>query len=1145
MPFLLDFHIHSHFSIATSKDCDPEHLFLWACLKGLSVIGTGDFTHPGWFEELNQKVIPAEEGLFRLRPEIEKAVLEQIPKTCHKDVRFILSSEISSIYKKGGKVRKIHNCLLVPTFDNAKAISNRLAQIGNIRADGRPILGLDSYDLLKIMLDESPKGIFIPAHVWTPHFSLFGAYSGFNTIEECFEDLSPHIWALETGLSSDPSMNWRVSALDRFTLVSNSDAHSPKNLARESNIFECELSFQAIRSAIKDKDAGQFKGTVEFFPQEGKYHFDGHRNCGIRLDPEETIELGGICPKCGRKLTLGVMHRVVELADRAPGFIPEEAPPFHSLIPLTEILADYFGCGANSKRVNQAYFNLIQKLGPEWQILMLFPTEELKHCAGPSLAEGIERVRTGKVTIKPGFDGEYGTISVFSPEDRMGKMTQKSLFAMKKKPPSKLSNLTPSIEKKRVKKERPATLPRQKDESSSRTKKKTSSDEISISDQLNPAQLKSVRASKGPVLVIAGPGTGKTRTLAFRIAFLVLEKGIKPDEILAITFTNKAAKEMAQRLDSILGNHSLSSSPFIGTFHHFCLEILKRYGQVTNFLLFHTYDSLALIDLIIKDMDRGKSLKPRDCLQKISLIKVKRRNGDQEEDVDPFILNIYEQYQQRLMKYKALDYDDLLIKTVELLEKDENIANKIRSKFKYVLVDEFQDVNLIQYALILLLGDKTGENLFLIGDPNQAIYGFRGADHKFFFRIKEEFPLGSIFSLEDNYRSTSPIINSALHLISHNPQTISLNLKSMRGAGPLIRFLEVPSEKAEGIAIVKEIGALMGGIDMIQAHGESGKNPYPNIQKRHNEYSFSDFAILFRTGNQADIIEECLLKEGIPYRLTGHQGIMENPLIRQLLAFLRWCHNPMDEHSLLQSLDLPIFPMKKGEKTKIFKIFQEISHKMEHDKGDGDQSAWFKSISNLMRDLNTESVSNIIAAYMRIAKETTPSKFIDQIISDLNQYTETKIHKKDLDRLKLLAEEFMDVSSFLDSASLYREGDFSWNGAKGKKVTEMVSLMTLHAAKGLEFPVVFICGCEARLLPYTHNDKASNPDEERRLFYVGMTRAMDRLYLSWCKNRLWRGEKHMNHISPFMEEIPGAFYEKTHFSVASPSKPTIRQLGLW
>ena len=1141
MPFLLDFHIHSHFSIATSKECDPEHLFLWACLKGLTVIGTGDFTHPGWLEELNQKLIPAEEGLYRLKPDLENAVLAEIPKTCHRDVRFILSSEISSIYKKAGRVRKIHNCLMVPSLDDAKAISERLERIGNIRADGRPILGLDSHDLLEIMLEASPQGIFIPAHVWTPHFSLFGAYSGFDALEECFEDLSSYIWALETGLSSDPPMNWRVSQLDRYTLVSNSDAHSPKNLARESNILDCEISFPAIRSAIKGKGTGQFLGTVEFFPQEGKYHFDGHRNCGIRLHPEDTIKAGGICPKCGKKLTLGVMHRVVDLADRPTGFIPEKALPFHSLIPLREILSDYFGCGANAKRVSQAYFNLIQKLGTEWDILTSIPSEELKVYAGPSLAEGIERIRTGKVTIKPGFDGEYGTISIFSPEDRIGKMTQKALFARHDETPCILSKPPPSDSRKKK---------------GNKNKKSSSSQELcknkesiftaiegsSGMDHLNLSQLQSVQASSGPVLVIAGPGTGKTRTLAFRILHLIKERGIRPEEILAITFTNKAAKEMSQRLDSILPNPAaLPSRPFIGTFHHFCLGILKKHGNPPDFRLFHTYDSLAMIDLILKNIKQAKSLRPRDCLQKISLIKSIYNDDHPEEDLNPFLFEIYEQYQQGLEKYRAFDYDDLLIKTAELLEQDEKVAQGIRNGFKSILVDEFQDVNPVQYRLLLLLADKKGTNLFLIGDPNQAIYGFRGSDNTLFFRIEKEFHGCQIFSLEKNYRSTSPIVDSACELISFNPQQTPLNLESVRGDGPPIKILTLPSEKSEGIAIVREISTLMGGIDMLQAHGESGIFRKPD----HSDYSFSDFAVLFRTGNQADILEECLLKEGIPYRLGGYQGIMDNPLIRQILAFLRWCYHPTDEHSFLQALDLPIFSMEKDEKSRIFKSLSDDSHRIGLDDGDKAQSLLSRFSSGLMTDPKMAAITKAMTHFQNIVNEGPPSKFIDKVISVFEEQGLQKTHQKDLNRLSLLAEEFSDISSFLDRVTLYRDGDISWKGKKGEIGMEMVSLMTLHAAKGLEFPVVFVCGCEDGILPHKHREGNPGIDEERRLFYVGMTRAKDRLYLSWCRNRYWNGKRQATQVSSFLEEIPETFSERISLDIPKPLKPDNKQLSLW
>ncbi len=1186
MSFLADFHIHSHFSIATSKDCDPEHLFLWACLKGIALVGTGDFTHPGWIEELSEKLIPAEDGLFKLKSKYEIPVLDQIPKSCHQDVRFILSSEISSIYKKGGKTRKVHNCILVPTMEEAKAISKDLETIGNIRADGRPILGLDSRNLLEIMLDAAPDGIFIPAHIWTPHFSLFGAYSGFDTLEECFDDLSEHIWAVETGLSSDPPMNWRLSALDQYTLVSNSDAHSPKNLAREANILDCELSFQAIRSAIKYKGKGQFLGTVEFFPQEGKYHYNGHRNCSIRLTPEETAELNGICPKCGKALTLGVMHRVAELADRPYGFIPNGAPFYKSLIPLPEILSDYFGCGKNSKKVDQTYFDLIQRFGSEWKILTIIPVEELKSRTGLTLAEGINRVRKGKVTIKPGFDGEYGTISVFSPEERRGEKIQISLFARlddlpctsKKSPPSP-AHIEKTCTDRGINISDQAILPLDQDQTKQcATQNKQRHDQLrhNVQDlqkeeifthELNSEQIKAVKTlPEGPVLVIAGPGTGKTRTLVYRMAYLIKKCIISPDEIIAITFTNKAAKEMKQRLESVI-HPALSSSPFIGTFHQYCLTTLKRYGPNPEFTLFHTYDSLGLIGHILDNRKEKAPFKTRECMQKISILKVnshaasgtvkngndyipadnhpisglkQEKNQISENIDDRFLLTIYKEYQKALDAYNAYDYDDLLIKTVELLKKDETIAIELKTKYSHILIDEFQDVNPIQYYLIKLLADEKGKGLFIIGDPNQAIYGFRGADNSLFFRIREEFKGTQIHTLELNYRTTAKIIESALSVISNNHQPAPLKLKSTRGSGSCIQILEHSSEKAEGIAIVKEITKLMGGIDMLQAHDETGKGYCKTegdttIRKTRDTYSFSDFAILFRTGNQADILEECLLKEGIPYQVIGQQRIMEKPIVRQIFALMRWSHHPDNEYSLMEGLNLPVFP--KTQK---------------------------KDMNHLKSDPESESLLNTLNRYRHIAIENPPAKFLEVIISDILKQNSIIGNDKDLKRLNLLAEEFQDISSLLDNVSLYREGDISWKGLKrDNKDTEMVSLMTLHAAKGLEFPVIFICGCEDGLLPYRHhykdyqkndigkieeiicNENKDNINEERRIFYVGMTRARDYLYLSWAKNLMIYGKKRKTAISPFLEEIPSTNYQKISFTSKSQQKPKIRQLSLW
>lgn len=361
--YIADLHIHSKYSRATSKECVPEYLDLWARRKGIDLIGTGDFTHPAWRGELKEKLTPSEEGIYILR---DDARISDPTVLGTKQTRFVVSGEISSIYKKNGKVRKVHNVILLPSLEDADTLSHKLEAIGNIHSDGRPILGLDSRDLLEITLESCPQAVFIPAHIWTPHFSLFGAFSGFDTIEECFEDLTPYIHALETGLSSDPPMNWRVSALDRYHLVSNSDAHSPAKLGREANIINTELSYPALKKALEGGVKEGFGGTIEFFPEEGKYHFDGHRNCGLCLTPAQSEEYGGKCPVCGKKITIGVQHRVEELADRAEGFVLPDAAPFESLVPLPEVLAASTGYSAAGKKVAALYEELLYTIGSEF-----------------------------------------------------------------------------------------------------------------------------------------------------------------------------------------------------------------------------------------------------------------------------------------------------------------------------------------------------------------------------------------------------------------------------------------------------------------------------------------------------------------------------------------------------------------------------------------------------------------------------------------------------------------------------------------------------------------------------------------------------------------------------------------------------------
>ena len=408
MKTIADLHIHSRFSMATSKEGTPENLDFWARKKGISLIGTGDFTHPVWREELKERLVSEGNGLYRLK---DAYVKEESRKFPGEGTRFVVSGEISSIYKKNGKTRKVHNVILLPSLEAADSMAQRLEKIGNIHSDGRPILGLDSHDLLEMMLDVCPEGILIPAHIWTPHFSVLGAKSGFDSVEECFEELAPYIHALETGLSSDPAMNWRISKLDRYQLVSNSDAHSPSKLGREANLLDIDCSYEGLYRAIQTGEG--LEGTVEFFPEEGKYHFDGHRKCGVSLSPVEAERLGEICPVCGKKLTMGVDHRVEQLADRAEGFVKKDGKKYESLVPLPEVISACMGYSTASKKVQGCFEQMIQTLGTEFDILRNVPSEDIKSCAGERIAEGIENVRTGNVKRIPGYDGEYGKIELF------------------------------------------------------------------------------------------------------------------------------------------------------------------------------------------------------------------------------------------------------------------------------------------------------------------------------------------------------------------------------------------------------------------------------------------------------------------------------------------------------------------------------------------------------------------------------------------------------------------------------------------------------------------------------------------------------------------------------------------------------------
>jgi len=415
MKFIADFHLHSKYSRATSRDMNLENLEKWAKLKGIKVLGTGDFTHPEWLKNLKEKLEPAEPGLFKF-------------KNSNSETRFILTTEVSCIYSKKGKLRKIHIIIFAPSFEVVEKNNVQLGWIGNLKSDGRPILGLDAKELAKIVFNVSSDCLVVPAHLMTPWFSLFGSKSGFNSLEECFDEYSKYIFAGETGLSANPLMLWRIPDGRKVALISNSDAHSPQKIGREANVFDTGLSYSAISEAIKTKDPKRFLYTIEFFPEEGKYHYDGHRICGISLSPAESKKYNNICPNCGRPLTIGVLNRVEQLSDREEGFKPENVIPFKSLVPLTEIIADALGTLVGTKQGEEEYKNLIEKFGNEFEILIDVSRSELETVTLPEIAEGIIRVREGKVYIEPGYDGIYGKVRIFSKGEQKTLSKQGTLF---------------------------------------------------------------------------------------------------------------------------------------------------------------------------------------------------------------------------------------------------------------------------------------------------------------------------------------------------------------------------------------------------------------------------------------------------------------------------------------------------------------------------------------------------------------------------------------------------------------------------------------------------------------------------------------------------------------------------------------------
>jgi DNA helicase-2/ATP-dependent DNA helicase PcrA len=1128
MQFIADLHIHSYLSRATAKNLDLEHLNLWAQLKGITVVGTGDFTHPQWFSELSKKLEPAEDGLFRLKPAFAAATGHMVPPGCQGPVRFLLSVEISSIYKKDGKTRKVHNVVFVPDFELAERFNHRLGRIGNIRSDGRPILGLDSRSLLEIVLEISEDAFLIPAHIWTPWFSVLGSKSGFDSLEECFDDLTTHIFAVETGLSSDPAMNWRVSSLDGLTLVSNSDAHSPGNLGREANLFDTELSYFSIRDALKTGDPKRFLGTLEYFAEEGKYHYDGHRKCGVRLSPLETVQNKGLCPVCRKPVTIGVMYRVEELADRKTGARPKGTHPYTSLLPLTDILSEVLQVGPMSKKVAGTYRVLLERLGPEFEILRNTPVEALERHGPPLLAEAIKRMRNNQVNIAAGYDGEFGTISLFDDQERSQLLGQKSLF--RTLPPHPRPSPSTSHPRPWVRATHGLT-----------SRVKGAFEQTHLPDSLNAAQQEAVQHTGGSLLIVAGPGTGKTLTLAHRVAYLLQNRIARPEQILAVTFTNKAAREMADRLRKILEDWNAVNMMTIKTFHALCLDIISLEASAPEMehavSILNEQDRIQFVkaaiqmmcdDLLVSGLDPDGISNLISKVKQLLLLPEDDLAGHVPEPLLDQFPSIYKTYQEILNENRILDFDDLILKTVRLFETDQAILRRYQERFCFISVDEYQDINYAQYRLIRLLAPE-GHNICVIGDPDQAIYGFRGADVQYFLRFCEDYPATTRIMLKQNYRSTETILRASGQIIGvDDTERAQKGIWSGIHGAKTLTVTELPTERAEAEYIVKTIDQEVGGISHFSM--DSGRIDQLRDKK---ERSFSDFAVLFRIKEQAKALEEAFARSGIPFQMVGNEKLQNRRGIMELISYLKAGWSLAYDLDVERILNFPsrgighatVHALKQWSKMRGDSLMNALERS---DEISGLKPGPRRKLRTFSKDLNQ-------------LKETLKDMSVhEQIHHILNQFVimdamcDDKAFKEDLTA-------FLDLSKSFEGRGVDFLAHLALEKAQDRydPAAEKVSLMTMHAAKGLEFPVVFIAGCEDGLIPYRRKQVEQGDFlEERRLFYVALTRAQEKIYLTRSKRRLWFGQRTLQHASPFLAAVEEDLKEhKKPF----PARPVLKK----
>ncbi|MBQ2761339.1 MAG: UvrD-helicase domain-containing protein [Mailhella sp.] len=1053
--FRADLHIHSRFSRATSKALTIPNLAAWAGAKGIDVLATGDFTHPVWRQELRDGLeLDENTGLYRLKKPLSRDEFSrEIPQLAgmeFKAPQFMLEAEISSIYKKNGKVRKVHSLVYVPDLDSADRLCAKLDAIGNLKSDGRPILGLDVKDLLAMVL-EIPRAYMIPAHIWTPWFALFGSKSGFDSLDECFEDLTPYIFAAETGLSSDPDMNRCWSHLDHLLMVSSSDAHSGENLAREATLFEGAASYDGIFDALHKKPGGtSYAGTLEFFPEEGKYHLDGHRACGVMLEPAECMKLGDICPVCGKPLTVGVLHRVLALADRSEA--PEPGKDFSSLIPLPEIVGELLHCGPKSKKVQEKYAGLLGRFGSEMDILQSVPHAELGR-TWPELGEAVRRMRAGEVIRQGGYDGEYGTIRLFDEAENAPSLLAK-VPVVRRKPvkadadcgfcdgeAQKKTSLSAESAKALTEFPRKAAAPAAKAPSF-------------LPESFSPAQRAALEAGPGPVLVLAGPGAGKTRTLVGRLVRL-LKSGVPASSIVSVTFTRRAAEEMRQRLRAALASEGETSPalPETDTLHALAL---KRWPGEQPVVLSEEGARKAF-------HAANPGLDKKEASRLYSLLELGRETLNVPDDLAPLLENY-----RRWKKERGLaDYTDLPETWLADLKSRNYGAAK---PWEHILVDEVQDLSPLQKALVEAITPADGSGFFGIGDPDQSIYGFRGADSGIETALRSRWPELAVFSLTESHRSASAILEAGHDALAG--RGVCGELTSVTGASATLQWMDAPSAEREAAWIADRIAYLIGGTSHQQA------DQHESLAHCHLESgscSPGEIAVLCRLKALIPPIRAALERRGIPCAAPEAEAFWADERVDMMLqAAARLLRKKEHDEKEAAFLDESRFPLLAAMAP--------------------------SSQRPLFEGGPLDAIADDVWAQGPEAVLACSTEVFDPLFGEATAFR----------RLCHAWKEHGGWPGLLEFVAFRREIDMVHGQA------ELVQLMTLHASKGLEFKAVFIPAAEDGLLPFRgvdallgkENSDFAPPsvDEEERLLYVGITRASEAVFLSSAARRVLFGK---------------------------------------